>query len=113
MAIGRKTGGRAKGTPNKPKPSKELVEGVIAEQLAKYYETGVFEADLSELSAKERILVMERYTQYVLPKKQSQKMDVTTQSKVDLSLREKLANMALIGGNAEAARIKPNEDNNQ
>lgn len=78
--------------------------------LARYYDTGVFEADLDELSAKERILVMERYTQYVLPKKQSQKMDVTTQSKVDLSLKEKLAEMAQIGGNAESSRIKNSDD---
>lgn len=110
MALGRKTGGRKKGVQNKLTPSREAVKDFIAKQLSEYYETGVFTDDLSQLSPRERVAVMERYTQYILPKQQAQRIEATTSTNVELTFREKLANLAKLGGSSDAMRIKPEDE---
>lgn len=95
MARGYKTGGRVKGTPNKPKPYKQLIYGCISAGVGDYFESGLFDKDLLALDAKDRILVMEKLTQYVVPKQQSQKVDVQASAEVSESLSEKLSAMAM------------------
>lgn len=69
-----KTGGRAKGTPNKITGTlKDFVSGLIddnREQIQK---------DLKALSPKDRLLVLERFLQYVLPKQQAITADMSVE----------------------------------
>lgn len=109
MAYGKKTGGRKKGSRNKPKPSQEMIERVLAPSVEEYFSGGTFKSDLAALTAKERITVMERYTNYVLPKRQSTDMDLRQEEKPSEDFLTLLAVMAENGGNAEAARIKDND----
>lgn len=109
MAYGRKTGGRVKGTPNKPKPSQEVVNNTLSPAVADYYSSGKFAEDLIELTPKERITVMERLTNYVLPKKQSTNVDLHQENKPSEDFLTLLATMAECGGNSEALRIKDND----
>lgn len=94
MAKGYKTGGRVKGTPNKPKPYKQVISTCISKGVNDYFESGLFEKDLIALEPKDRITVMERLTQYVIPKQQSQKVDLSATAEVSASLSEKLSEMA-------------------
>lgn len=84
-----------KGTPNKPKPYKQLIYGCISAGVGDYFESGLFDKDLLALDAKDRILVIEKLTQYVVPKQQSQKVDVQASAEVSESLSEKLSAMAM------------------
>ncbi len=69
-----KTGGRAKGTPNKITGTlKEFVSALIddnREQMQK---------DLKALSPKDRLLVLEKLMQYTLPKQQAITADVSVE----------------------------------
>lgn len=58
-----KTGGRQKGTPNKL-PLK--IKGYLAKLIDK--NRNQMEADLKELQPKERLLILEKFMQYVIPK---------------------------------------------
>lgn len=109
MTYGKKTGGRKKGSRNKPKPSQEMVERVLGPTVADYFDKGTFQKDLAELTAKERITVMERYTNYVLPKRQSTDMDLRQEEKPSEDFIALLATLAENGGSAEAARITDND----
>ena len=61
-----KTGGRAKGTPNKITGTlKDFVFGLIEENREQ------MQQDLKALNPKDRLLVLERFLQYVLPKQQA------------------------------------------
>lgn len=42
MARGYKTGGRVKGTPNKPKPYKQIIYECISSGVSDYFEKGLF-----------------------------------------------------------------------
>lgn len=95
MARGYKTGGRVKGTPNKPKPYKQIIYECISSGVSDYFEAGLFAQDVQALDPKDRITVMEKLSQYVVPKQQSQKVDVAATASVSASLAEKLQNMAL------------------
>lgn len=94
MAKGFKTGGRVKGTPNKPKPYKQVISNCISKEVNDYFESGLFDKDLIALEPKDRITVMERLTQYIVPKQQSQKVDLSATAEVSTSLSEKLSEMA-------------------
>lgn len=61
-----KTGGRAKGTPNKVTGTlKEFVSDLIDKNRVQ------IERDLSTLSPRDRLYVLDKFMQYVLPKNQS------------------------------------------
>lgn len=78
MAIGRKTGGRKKGTPNKvTKGIRELISQVTEE----YYNSDLFLNDLAVLDPKDRVSVMEKLTNYVAPKMQSTSIDAMVQAR--------------------------------
>lgn len=94
MARGYKTGGRVKGTPNKPKPYKQIIYECISSGVSDYFEKGLFAQDVEQLEPKDRITVMEKLSQYVVPKQQNQKVVAAT-ANVSASLSDKLKNMAL------------------
>lgn len=94
MARGYKTGGRVKGTPNKPKPYKQLIYSCISAGVGDYFESGLFDQDLMALDPKDRITVMERLSQYVVPKQQSQKVDMSAEVGASQSLKDKLSEFA-------------------
>ena len=69
-----KTGGRAKGTPNKITGTlKDFVSGLIEENREQ------MQKDLQALSSKDRLLVLERFLQYVLPKQQAITADMSVE----------------------------------
>ncbi|MDH6356260.1 hypothetical protein [Parabacteroides sp. PF5-9] len=68
-----KTGGRAKGQPNK-------VTGDIKARLQAIINGYDIEADLNELEPQQRISVMERLMQYIIPKQQSVSVDAQIQA---------------------------------
>lgn len=74
-----KTGGRAKGTPNKITGTlKDFVSGLIddnREQMQK---------DLKALNPKDRLLVLEKFLQYTLPKQQAITADVSVEEQPNL-----------------------------
>jgi hypothetical protein len=94
MARGYKTGGRKKGVPNKPKPYRQLICTCISKGVGEYFESGGFAKDFEQLEPRDRIIVMEKLTQYVVPKQQSQSVDINTTSQVSESLHDKLSDLA-------------------
>lgn len=78
MAVGKKTGGRQKGTPNK---STLLGKAAIVELLADYNNSGLMASDFATLDPKDRLAIAEKLMQYVMPKMQSTSVDITTEEK--------------------------------
>lgn len=73
-----KTGGRAKGTPNKiTRDIREKLASVTSE----YYNSKLFAKDIAALEPKDRVTIMERLTNYVAPKMQSTTVDANIASK--------------------------------
>lgn len=73
-----KTGGRQKGTENKiTRFTRDVLKGVIEE----YTSSGKLDQDLLMLEPKDRLVIMERFMQYTLPKMQSVAID-TENSKI-------------------------------
>ena len=90
MAKGRKTGGRKPGSLNKTtKVSREMIVGV----LEKYQESGMMSEDLEALEPKDRIDIMVKLMNFVLPKMQSTQMDLTANAK-EASVESDLTKLA-------------------
>lgn len=90
MAKGRKTGGRKPGSLNKTtKVSREMIVGV----LEKYQESGMMSEDLEALEPKDRIDIMVKLMNFVLPKMQSTQMDLTANVK-EASVESDLTKLA-------------------
>lgn len=75
---GRKTGGRTKGTPNKVN---RTIKAILAEQTSDYYNSEEFKKDLKCLEPRDRLVIMEKLTSYIVPKMQSTTIDATVASK--------------------------------
>lgn len=90
MAIGKKTGGRKKGTPNK---ATTLGKEVIVTLLADYSESGLMTSDFMALDPKDRLLIAEKLMQYTLPKMQSTAVDITAGDR-EKTIEERLAELA-------------------
>ena len=75
MALGKKTGGRQKGTPNK---TTSFTKAVIQDILSEYYDTGLLSQDMKALEPKERVDAMLKLAAFVTPKPQSVDMSITT-----------------------------------
>lgn len=73
-----KTGGRVAGTPNKVSAK---VRSVLANVTEEYYNSDRFKKDLADLEPKDRLMVIERFTNYVAPKLQSTTLEVDTETK--------------------------------
>lgn len=79
MAKREKTGGRKKGTPNKTTSElRDWVQSLIDGNKEK------IEKDLKELESKDRLMILERFLQYVLPKQQA----VSMEAQIELEYKE-------------------------
>lgn len=90
MALGKKTGGRKKGTPNK---STMLGKEVIVSLLADYSESGLMTSDFMALDPKDRLIIAERLMQYTMPKMQATAIDLTTGDQ-EKTIEDRLAELA-------------------
>ena len=74
-------GGRTKGTPNKVTSSlREWITAVIQKNRK------CIERDLKQIDPKDRLIMLEKLMQYVLPKQQAVKADVSLESMSDEQL---------------------------
>lgn len=90
MAIGKKTGGRRKGTPNK---TTTLGKEVIISLLSDYSNSGLMTSDFMALDPKDRLVIAERLMQYTMPKMQATAIDLTTGDK-EKTIEDRLAELA-------------------
>ena len=90
MALGKKTGGRKKGTPNK---STMLGKEVIVSLLSDYSNSGLMTSDFMALDPKDRLVIAERLMQYTTPKMQATAIDLTTGDK-EKTIEDRLAELA-------------------
>lgn len=116
MAQGYKTGGRQKGTPNKPNPIKEhlrsqsaayfeptipLDDKEIAAQLHLKIGTNVsrFDIDTAMMDPKDRAAIHEKLLNYHMPKMQSVSAEVSMTGTLNATIEERLARLALENDN--------------
>lgn len=90
MALGRKTGGRKKGTPNK---STTLGKEVIVSLLADYSNSGLMTSDFMALDPKDRLSIAEKLMQYTMPKMQATAIDLSTGDH-EKTIEDRLAELA-------------------
>ena len=90
MAIGKKTGGRKKGTPNK---SSVLGKEVIVSLLSDYSSSGLMTSDFMALDPKDRLVIAERLMQYTMPKMQATAIDLNTGDK-EKTIEDRLSELA-------------------
>lgn len=90
MALGKKTGGRKKGTPNK---STALGKEVIVSLLTNYSDSGLMASDFLALDPKDRLIIAEKLMQYTMPKMQATAIDLTTGDK-ERTIEDRLAELA-------------------
>jgi hypothetical protein len=90
MAIGKKTGGRKKGTPNK---ATMLGKEVIVSLLSDYSNSGLMASDFMALEPKDRLVIAERLMQYTMPKMQATAIDLNTGEK-EKTIEDRLAELA-------------------
>lgn len=111
MAQGRKTGGRKKGTPNKPNPLKERLRA----QSTAYFEPNItiddeetaamlhasigdvvsrFDLDMAMMDPKDRAAIQERLLRYHTPQMQSVSAEVSLSGDVTATIEERLAKLA-------------------
>lgn len=90
MALGRKTGGRKKGTPNK---STTLGKEVIVSLLTDYANSGLMTADFMALEPKDRLVIAERLMQYTMPKMQSTAVDLSAGDR-EKTIEDRLSELA-------------------
>ena len=86
MAIGRKTGGRVKGSINK---TTAVTKEVISDMLANYRESGLMDSDFMQLEPKDRLLITEKLMQYIMPKIQAVDMNMVAEVK-ERTIEDKL-----------------------
>lgn len=78
MARGKKTGGRTKGVPNKTTlETKQWLQQLIDNNKDQ------FEKDLKKLAAKDRLSIIEKLMQYVIPKQQAISMDAQIEAEYE------------------------------
>lgn len=111
MAQGRKTGGRQKGTPNKPNPLKEHLRA----QSTAYFEPNItiddqelasalrrpvgsvvsrFDLDMAMMEPKDRAAIQERLLRYHTPQMQSVSAEVSLSGDTTVTIAERLAWLA-------------------
>lgn len=75
---GKKTGGRVKGIPNK---TTRTQREILSEITRDYYNSKRFKDDLTDIEPRDRLLIMEKLTGYVVPKMQSTTIDATVETR--------------------------------
>lgn len=86
---GKKTGGRKPGSVNKTtaEARPQLTRTVVS-----YLQSEQFQEDIAQLEPKDRLLVMEKYASYVLPKLQATSFELTRETQV--TIEDKLRALA-------------------
>ena len=88
---GQKTGGRKKGTPIKITSDTKTA---IAELLQNYATSGDMEKDFKAIkSPKERLLIAEKFTQYIVPKQQAITADLDVNER-EQTIEERLRELS-------------------
>lgn len=97
MALGRKTGGRQKGTPNKQNPLK----GYLSAHSMKYFEPSEennglsqFEADLLAMKPEDRVQAEIKLLKYHTPEMKSTEVDLTIDEDENKTMDERLAELS-------------------
>lgn len=95
-------GGKKKGTPNK---KTKFVRDSITAIIERYFDDEQFQRDLQQMCAKDRALVMERFTAYVIPKLQATSVDMVNERKetIEDRLIALSASQELPGGGVQMA----------
>ena len=71
-----KVAGRAKGTPNKLTVDlRTRIKDIIEDNIDKV------QADLDSLDAKDRLIILERFLQYIIPRKKEEEITITERDK--------------------------------
>lgn len=86
-----KTGGRKKGTPNK---ATVFGQEYLMKLLSDYVEKGLMESDLASLQPKDRILVVEKFASYLIPKQAAVTTNVTVNTEEQKSVIDQLRELA-------------------
>lgn len=111
MAQGRKTGGRQKGTPNRPNPLKETLrnhsvayfeanitidddETAAVMHMPKGATVSRFDLDMSMMEPKDRAAIQERLLRYHTPQMQSVSAEVALSDDTTVTIAERLARLA-------------------
>lgn len=82
-------GGRSKGTPNKVTMAmKEWLSALIDENREQMI------TDLAALEPRDRLMMLERFMAYIIPKQQSVKADVGVRNEEGLDIAEQLRRLA-------------------
>lgn len=68
---------------------------MLAEVTGDYYNSGEFKRNLASLDSKDRLLVMEKFTSYILPRMQSATVEAAVETR--RTIEDRL--LALSGGN--------------
>lgn len=100
---GKKTGGRAAGTPNRVTTA---VRQVITAAVDGYYHSQQFIDDIRSLEPKDRVAVFERLSAYVIPKLQSTTLDTT------ISTQRTIEDRLLQLSDPDAANNNANDESN-
>ena len=88
-----KAGGRTAGVPNRVTADvRNMVKSIIEENM------GQLQQDIASLSPKDRVMVMEKLLQYVIPKIQAVEFDATKEVRTAVTL---LKGMARYSDNSE------------
>lgn len=82
--------GRKPGTPNRTTAQRQEV---IARIIDEYQASGKMMKDLDALEPKDRLIIIEKLTQYILPKRQAVDGNMSISNNTD-SLSDKLAQLA-------------------
>ncbi len=111
MAQGRKTGGRQKGTPNKPNPLKEHLRAQSTayfepniiledEEVAAQFHASIgdmvsrFDLDMAMMDPKDRAAIQERLLRYHTPQMQSVSAEVSLSGDITTTIENRLAKLA-------------------
>ena len=92
MAKGKKTGGRKAGTPNR---ATRFGKDFIADVLSNYKNSGKFQEDFDNLEdPKDRLLIAEKFLNYIMPKQQSTSVDINADSSHTLTIEDRLRSLS-------------------
>ena len=97
-----KTGGRQKGVANKiTGMNKAVITGLLSE----YSDSGQMGLDFMALDARDRIMVAEKFMQYVMPKCQSVAIDLNAENK-NITIEHRLAELSMKQDEENAAKAQ-------
>lgn len=91
-------GGRQAGTPNK---ETQIGKQYINDFIAGYWNTEKMKSDFELLSPKERLYVILKLLEHVVPKMQATSVDLTTRSDNEISITQQLITLAQLPNKKE------------